>query len=121
MPKRPCGAVGKTASLVVNVVIIIFVEVIRDVEVFPAVVIDVGYGYAKAGKDLRREWAALVDGYIRDVLERALVVMLVDGKVGATALDAQAYEDLSSLGADLVVAPTKIDKVPRGRRTGVKK
>ncbi|HEX2645147.1 MAG TPA: ribosome biogenesis GTP-binding protein YihA/YsxC [Thermoanaerobaculia bacterium] len=80
-----------------------------------------GYGYAKAGKDERREWAALVDGYIRDVLERALVVMLVDGKVGATALDAQAYEYLSSLGADLVVAPTKIDRVPRGKRAGMQR
>ena len=25
-----------------------------------------GYGYAKAGKEERREWAALVDGYFRD-------------------------------------------------------
>lgn len=78
-----------------------------------------GYGYAKAAKDDRREWAALVDGYIREVLDRALVVMLVDGKVGATKLDAQAYEYLSSLGASLLVVPTKIDRVPRGRRAAM--
>ncbi|HEX2223856.1 MAG TPA: ribosome biogenesis GTP-binding protein YihA/YsxC [Thermoanaerobaculia bacterium] len=75
-----------------------------------------GYGYAKAAKDDRREWAALVDGYIREVLDRALVVMLVDGKVGATKLDGQAYEYLSSLGAKMVVVPTKIDRLPRSRR-----
>lgn len=75
-----------------------------------------GYGYAKAAKDDRREWAALVDGYIREVLDRALVVMLVDGKVGATRLDGQAYEYLSSLGARMMVVPTKIDRMPRGRR-----
>lgn len=75
-----------------------------------------GYGYAKAAKDDRREWAALVDGYIREVLDRALVVMLVDGKVGATKLDAQAYEYLSSLGARMLVVPTKIDRLPRSRR-----
>jgi GTP-binding protein len=75
-----------------------------------------GYGYAKAAKDDRREWAALVDGYIREVLDRALVVMLVDGKVGATKLDGQAYEYLSSLGAKMMVVPTKIDRLPRSRR-----
>ncbi|HEY0555217.1 MAG TPA: ribosome biogenesis GTP-binding protein YihA/YsxC, partial [Thermoanaerobaculia bacterium] len=25
-----------------------------------------GYGYAKAGKDMRREWAARVEGYFRE-------------------------------------------------------
>lgn len=78
-----------------------------------------GYGYAKAAKDDRREWAALVDGYIRDVLDRALVVMLVDGKVGATKLDLQAYEYLSALEAKIVVVPTKVDRVPRGRRAAM--
>jgi GTP-binding protein len=73
-----------------------------------------GYGYAKAGRDERREWAAVVDGYIR--LARAQVVLLVDGKVGATPLDVQARGYLTSLGAPIVVAATKIDQVPRGRR-----
>ena len=75
-----------------------------------------GYGYAKAGKEARREWAARVNGYLGQALPRALVVMLVDGKVGATPLDVQAYEYLSSLGARIVVAATKVDRVPRGRR-----
>jgi GTP-binding protein len=73
-----------------------------------------GYGYAKAGKDERREWAALADGYFREETG-PLVVMLVDGKVGATPLDAQAYEYLASLGVKLVVVATKIDRVSRGR------
>lgn len=75
-----------------------------------------GYGYAKAGKEARREWAARVNGYLSQALPRALVVMLVDGKVGATPLDVQAYEYLSSLGARIIVAATKVDRVPRGRR-----
>ncbi len=73
-----------------------------------------GYGYAKAGKDARREWAARVEGYFREAPPRA-VVLLVDGKVGATPLDVQAYQYLSGLGAAVVVAATKIDKLPRGR------
>jgi GTP-binding protein len=75
-----------------------------------------GYGYAKAGREERREWGALVDRYLRRALPGAQVVLLVDGEVGATPLDAQAYGYLRSLGAEPVVAATKIDKVPRGRR-----
>lgn len=75
-----------------------------------------GYGYAKAAKDDRREWAALVESYLRDALPRLRLVQLVDGFVGATPLDVQAYEYLSSLGAAPVVAVTKIDRVPRGKR-----
>ncbi|HWM94657.1 MAG TPA: ribosome biogenesis GTP-binding protein YihA/YsxC [Thermoanaerobaculia bacterium] len=74
-----------------------------------------GYGYAKAGKDERREWAALADSYFRNANSRPLVVMLVDGKVGATPLDAQAYEYLASLGVPIVVVATKVDRVSRGK------
>jgi GTP-binding protein len=74
-----------------------------------------GYGYAKAGKDERREWAQVVDGYVQQALPQLRVVMLVDGKVGATPLDVQAYEYLSSLGAPIVVAATKIDRMSRGK------
>ena len=77
-----------------------------------------GYGYAKAGKEDRREWAALVEAYLQAALPRAMLVMLVDGKVGATPLDVQAFEYLRGLGATIAVAATKIDRVPRGRRAG---
>jgi GTP-binding protein len=77
-----------------------------------------GYGYAKASKEDRREWAALVESYLREALPRVLLVLLVDSKVGATPLDVQAYEYLSDLGAAIVVAATKIDRLPRGKRAG---
>ena len=76
-----------------------------------------GYGYAKAGKDDRREWAALVEEYLRHALPRLRLILLVDGKVGATPLDVQAYAYLTGLGVEVTVVATKIDKVPRGRRT----
>jgi GTP-binding protein len=75
-----------------------------------------GYGYAKAGKEDRREWAALVEAYLRHSLPRLRLVLLVDGKVGATPLDVQAYDYLTGLGAQLTVVATKIDQVSRGRR-----
>jgi len=82
-----------------------------------------GYGYAKAGKADRQAWAELMEGYFRrgeggrQEAARASVVLLVDGKVGATDLDVQAVEYLLHLGTDVVVVATKIDKVGRGRRS----
>ena len=75
-----------------------------------------GYGYARAAKSARREWAELVEGYLQRALQLAQLVMLVDGNVGATALDQQAYQYLSGLGAKIAVAATKIDRVTRGQR-----
>jgi GTP-binding protein len=76
-----------------------------------------GYGYARAGKDERREWAELVDGYVREVVARSCrVVLLVDGKVGATPLDVEALGYLVSLGAGVTVVATKMDRVPSGKR-----
>jgi GTP-binding protein len=80
-----------------------------------------GYGYAKAGKQERREWAELADIYFRGPGARPLVVMLVDGKVGATPLDAQAWEYLRSLGSPVLVVATKVDRIPRGRRVAMAK
>jgi len=62
-----------------------------------------------------------VEAYLRaapPTAPRKTVVLLVDAKVGATPLDVRAYEYLSSLGAAIVVAATKLDQVPRSRRVG---
>lgn len=75
-----------------------------------------GYGWARAGRAERRRWAELVAAYFAAASPRALVVLLVDSKVGATPLDAQAFEYLAGFGAEVVVAATKIDRVPRGKR-----
>ena len=75
-----------------------------------------GYGYAKAGKDDRRQWAELVGSYFEEAGPRVAVVLLVDSKVGATPLDEQAWTYLKELGARMVVAATKIDRLPRGQR-----
>lgn len=75
-----------------------------------------GYGYAKAGRQERQRWAELVDSYLAIALPAAQVVQLVDSKVGATRLDVQAGEYLADYGADVIVAATKIDRVPRGKR-----
>ena len=76
-----------------------------------------GYGYAKVGKQDREAWAKLVDLYFEQAAPRLTVVLLVDGKVGATPLDEQAYEFLVSQHVDIVPVATKIDRVKRSRRS----
>ena len=44
-------------------------------------------------------------------------MLLIDSKVGATPLDAQAHEYLASLGADTLLVATKIDRLKRNQRT----
>ena len=74
-----------------------------------------GYGYARAGRQARQAWAGLIDAYLRHAAPRLAVVLLVDGKVGATAADVEAHGYLSGLGLRLVVAATKMDQLTRGR------
>jgi len=78
-----------------------------------------GYGYARAAKAARRRWAAVIEAYLEHSRPRPLVVVLIDAKVGATPLDQQAYAYLGGLGLERRVVATKIDKVPRGRRSHV--
>ncbi len=57
-----------------------------------------------------------MEAYLRHASTRLRLVLLVDGKVGATPLDVQAYAYLTGLGAKVTVVATKIDQVSRGRR-----
>jgi GTP-binding protein len=82
-----------------------------------------GYGYAKAGFADRAGWARLIDDYLRDAGRRGergagavRVVLLVDAKISGSPLDAEAARYLLSFGVDLVVAVTKVDRVPRSQR-----
>ena len=75
-----------------------------------------GYGWARAGRDERRQWARLVDEYFEQALPAARVVLLIDGKVGATPLDVQALEFLAVHGAVFAPVATKVDKVKKSRR-----
>lgn len=75
-----------------------------------------GYGFAKAGRDERQRWAGLVETYLAHAPPDALVVLLVDAKVGATGLDVQALDYLLEFERPLAVVATKADRVPRGKR-----
>jgi len=75
-----------------------------------------GYGYAKVAKTERKSWARLMDAYFQQGSARTYLIQLVDAKVGATPLDVEAREYLTSLGVESDVVATKIDRVGRSRR-----
>lgn len=75
-----------------------------------------GYGFARASREARREWADVVDAYLRQPKGPRLVVHLVDARVGATRLDEEAAEYLASLGVESVIVATKFDRLKRSER-----
>lgn len=75
-----------------------------------------GFGYARASKESRKEWAEIIGEFLRRIHERRMVVQLVDARVGATALDEQAGQYFTELDLPRIVVATKIDGVKRGAR-----
>ena len=77
-----------------------------------ATVVDLpGYGYAKVPGREKAGWQAMIEGYLlqREPLE--LVLVLVDGEIGPTKLDAQMLAWLRDNGITHTVVATKLDKV----------
>ena len=75
-----------------------------------------GYGYARAAKTERDEWAALMAAYLRSPAASRRAVLLIDAVVGPTPLDREAWRYLEQHGVETTLVATKIDKLPRGRR-----
>ena len=77
-----------------------------------------GYGYAKASKSVRRDWPEMIEGYLLEREELAMVFVLVDGVIGPTELDAQMLAWLRYHGVPHTVVATKLDKVKSSKRAG---
>jgi GTP-binding protein len=75
-----------------------------------------GYGYAKAAKSVRRGWPAMIEGYLLERDNLAMVFVLVDGEIGPTKLDTQMLEWLRYNTVPHTVVATKMDKVKSAKR-----
>ena len=75
-----------------------------------------GYGYAKASKTVRRGWPAMIEGYLLERENLAMVFVLVDGEIGPTKLDVQMLEWLRYNVVPHTVVATKMDKVKSAKR-----
>lgn len=72
-----------------------------------------GYGYAKVPQPLRREWGALVTGYIEQREALRGVVLIMDARHPLTAADRQLLEWVGSQELACHVLLTKADKLTR--------
>lgn len=75
-----------------------------------------GYGYAKAPGSMRSDWPAMIEGYLRDRPQLAMVMVLVDGEIGPTPLDTQMLDWLRAEAIPHTVVATKHDKVKSSAR-----
>jgi GTP-binding protein len=70
-----------------------------------------GYGYAKVSKVQRASMATMIERYLLGRDELQMVMVLVDGEVGPTALDVSMLQWLREEGLPHQVIATKHDKV----------
>ena len=75
-----------------------------------------GYGYARASKQDREKWGAMIEEYFAQRQQLAGVISLVDSRHAPTQLDQQMIEFIHYYQFPLLIVGTKIDKIPRSRR-----
>lgn len=75
-----------------------------------------GYGYAKVSRSEKERWAGLVEGYLADDRNLALVFQLVDFRHPPTADDIMMINFLIDNGIPFVVVLTKADKLTKSER-----
>ena len=70
-----------------------------------------GYGYAKRSYGKKEDFSALTDAYLSQCENVALVLQLVDLRVGLTEYDRMMLRWLSDTGTPFCVIGTKADKL----------
>ena len=75
-----------------------------------------GYGYAKVSQSEKKRWAELIEGYLHDDRDLALVFQLIDFRHKPTADDIMMINFLIDSGIPFVVVLTKADKLKKRER-----
>lgn len=70
-----------------------------------------GYGYAKAPKSARDQWADLQDRYLNERTSLRGVVQLIDGRHPPMDSDLSLLAELNTIGVPHLAALTKTDKL----------
>ena len=76
-----------------------------------------GYGYAKVAKSEKERWGELIEGYLGDDRELALVFQLVDFRHPPTKDDIMMINYLIDSELPFVVVLTKADKLSKKQRS----
>jgi GTP-binding protein len=79
-----------------------------------------GYGYADVPEKIRREWGALVGGYIANRDQLVGIALIMDIRHPLTPHDEQMLRWAEAAGRRVHVLLTKADKLSRGRAANVR-
>jgi ribosome biogenesis GTP-binding protein YsxC/EngB len=74
-----------------------------------------GYGYARIAKERRAEWKPLIEGFLKDSAGLRGIVLLLDVRRDPSSDDEYMLDFLAELGLPVIVAVTKVDKLPRAQ------
>jgi GTP-binding protein len=80
-----------------------------------------GYGYASVSAKTRASWQRMIEDYLLEREPLEMIMVLVDGEIGPTKLDAQLLDWLQANGLPHQVIATKHDKVRASTRDKRKK
>lgn len=75
-----------------------------------------GYGYAKVSQSEKKRWAELIEGYLHDDRELALVFQLIDFRHKPTEDDIMMINFLIDSEIPFIIVLTKADKLKKTER-----
>lgn len=75
-----------------------------------------GYGYAKRSKSMSEGFLRMIVNFINESEPLKGIIMLIDFKVGPTALDIEWFNNVRQSGLPVGVIATKLDQVPKTKR-----
>jgi GTP-binding protein len=70
-----------------------------------------GFGYAKASKQEREQWAMLAKDYLQHRKQLRLICFLIDSRHDPSGLELGLIEELEMIGRRFVIILTKKDKI----------
>ena len=75
-----------------------------------------GYGYAEASKSMRASWKTMIERYLLEREQLAMLIVLVDGEIGPTRLDLDLLDWVRAHELPHTIVATKHDKVKSSHR-----
>lgn len=76
-----------------------------------------GYGYAAVSRTERARWGPMIEALVRQRANIVGLIHVLDARHAPTENDQQAATWLAATGLQVVAVATKIDKVPKTRRS----
>jgi GTP-binding protein len=74
-----------------------------------------GYGYAKISQSTKEKWGKMIEDYLHQSEQLAIVFLLIDIRHDPSANDCQMYDWIISHGYYPVIIATKLDKLKRSQ------